>query len=165
MMRPSAQPNTASGAVTWRQRRKAAAWYLGLSAAGHLCWEVAQLPLYGLWATATNSELAFAILHCTAGDSLIAATVLLAALVLCRAVQWPKADGLRVATVAVLLGVIYTAFSEWLNVYVRQSWSYSTSMPTVSVQGFDIGLSPLLQWLIVPALVFAALQTITRRQY
>jgi hypothetical protein len=42
----------------------------------NLVWEVAQLPLYTLWVEATPGEIAFAILHCTGGDAMIAAASL-----------------------------------------------------------------------------------------
>lgn len=42
--------------------------YLGALAAGNLVWEVFQLPLYALWRTASPGHLAFAALHCWAGD-------------------------------------------------------------------------------------------------
>ncbi len=49
-----------------------------------------------------------------------------------------------------MLGVVYTAFSEWLNLVVRQSWAYSPLMPVIG----GIGLTPLLQWLVIPPLAF-----------
>jgi len=53
-----------------------------------------------------------------------------------------------VLTLAVLFGVSYTVFSEWLNIEVRQAWAYRDAMPVVPVLG--AGLSPVLQWIIVP---------------
>src|SRR5436309_3538846 len=47
--------------------------------------------------------------------------------------------------------VVYTAFSEWLNVVVRHSWAYSGSMPAIALGSVRIGLSPIAQWIIVPA--------------
>lgn len=41
-----------------------------------------------------------------------------------------------------------TAWSEWYNVQVKASWAYSDWMPLLP--GFEIGLSPLAQWLVVP---------------
>jgi hypothetical protein len=68
---------------------------------------------------------------------------------------WPAAAHGRVAAVAVTTGVAYTAFSEWLNVAVRRSWAYAEAMPTLPLPGgFALGLSPLLQWLVVPAVAF-----------
>jgi len=51
---------------------------------------------------------------------------------------------------AIGLGVAYTIFSEWLNVEIRRSWSYTAAMPVLPWLG--TGLTPLLQWVIVPGL-------------
>ena len=56
------------------------------------------------------------------------------------------------ALTAILLGVGYTVVSKWLNTQVRQSWSYTEAMPLLPP--FGTGLTPFLQWLIVPALAF-----------
>ena len=146
----------------WRERLTVLALYAALSAVGHLLWEIVQLPLYELWRTASRAELAFAVFHCTGGDILIATNVLLASVVLLRAWNWPRTQALHVAALAVPLGIAYTAFSEWLNVYVRQSWSYDPAMPTVPILGYQIGGSPLAQWLIVPAAVFAIVASMRR---
>jgi len=138
-----------------RERLNALALYAALSAVGHLLWEITQLPLYSLWRTASRTELAFAVLHCTGGDVLIALSVLLASVVLLRAWSWPRAQAQYIAALAIPLGIAYTAYSEWLNVYARQSWSYDTAMTTVPILGYQIGGSPLAQWLIVPVVVFA----------
>lgn len=151
------------GDTQWRERLIALTLYTALSAVGHLLWEIAQLPLYSLWRTASRGELAFAVLHCTAGDVLIAMNVLLASVVLLRAWSWPRAQALRVAALAIPLGVAYTAYSEWLNVYVRQSWSYDPAMPTLPIVGHEIGVSPLAQWVFIPAAVFAALALLLPR--
>ena len=46
--------------------------YLGASIAFHFCWEALQLPLYTIWRTGSGREIAFAVVHCTAGDLMIA---------------------------------------------------------------------------------------------
>ena len=48
-----------------------------------------------------------------------------------------------------LIATAYTIYSEWLNVFMRKSWSYSELMPTIPP--LETGLSPLLQWIILPA--------------
>ena len=45
--------------------------YLAVLMALMLAWEVAQLPLYTIWREASAGDIAFAVLHCTAGDALI----------------------------------------------------------------------------------------------
>jgi hypothetical protein len=46
----------------------------------NLAWEIAQLPLYTIWWTDPGPRIAFAVLHCTAGDLMIGAASLAAAL-------------------------------------------------------------------------------------
>jgi hypothetical protein len=123
----------------------------------HPVWEALQLPLYSIWRTGTDEEIGFAVLHRSAGDMLIAALSLLAALLFVGSPAWPVARFGRVAAGAVLLGLAYTAWSEYLNTGIRDGWTYSELMPVLPP--FRIGLSPLVQWIAVPMFGFA----ITRR--
>lgn len=124
--------------------------YLCASAAANAVWEVSQLPLYTIWTTGTWREIAFAVLHCTTGDVMIAALSLLTALMLVGSQRWPSEGRRPVVISTIVIGLAYTAFSEWLNVKVRANWAYSDLMPVVPIIG--TGLAPLLQWLVVPGL-------------
>lgn len=128
--------------------------YFAMIAIGNLAWEVLQLPLYTIWTTGTVGEQTFAVVHCTGGDLLIALASLMAALMLTGTRDWPAVGFGRVALIAVVLGVAYTAFSEWLNVSVRQSWAYSDWMPVIHIGPARVGLSPLFQWIFVPLAAF-----------
>ena len=99
--------------------------YLSVASAGHLLWEAAQLPLYTIWWIETKRAILFAVIHCTAGDALITAAALIVAILAARLLRWPIFGG-RMALAAVLLGLGYTVFSEWLNTRIRHSWSYIT---------------------------------------
>jgi hypothetical protein len=125
--------------------------YLLAAAIGHLAWEVAQLPLYTLWHNAPPSLIAQAVLHCTAGDLAIASVALSLALSAVGTADWPAGRFRAVAGVVVALSVAYTAQSEFLNTVVRQNWAYTDAMPTL----LGIGLTPLAQWVVVPALALA----------
>lgn len=125
-------------------------FYAAFSLVAHLVWEVLQLPLYTLRQTEPPSYVLFAVLHCTAGDLLIGSTAFLVALPVTRASVWPPPRFAAFAVTAITTGVGYTIYSEWLNVFVRKSWAYSEWMPLVP--GTGIGLSPILQWLVVPTL-------------
>lgn len=138
-----------------------AALYVGLAAIGHFLWEAAQLPLYTLWSIGTPPEIAFALFHCTVGNILITTAAIAAAAALARYWRWP-AFGWRMAFSAIVLGAGYTAYSEWLNVEARRSWSYTAAMPVLPWLG--TGLAPLLQWLVVPGLAFAIAARRYRRQ-
>jgi hypothetical protein len=128
--------------------------YLVGIAVGNLAWETLQLPLYTIWRTGTPREQAFAVIHCTLGDLLIALSSLVLALMIVGHSAWPFSRFRQVAGLTIAFGVGYTAFSEWLNVVVRTSWAYSEWMPVIPLFGFRLGLSPLLQWIVVPAAAF-----------
>lgn len=123
--------------------------YLALSLVLHLVWEIGQLPLFTI-ASQPLPQQAFAVLHCTLGDGMIAGLSLLIAVALLASPAWPEESSRRTWILTTALAVGYTIYSEWLNVYVRGSWSYSPTMPTLP--GLQTGLSPVLQWLIVPTL-------------
>lgn len=124
--------------------------YLAATAVLNLVWEVLQLPLYTLWESSSVSAISFAVVHCTAGDVLIAFIALVVALVLARARGWPAMRFWRVAAITLTLGLAYTVFSEWNNTVVTRSWEYSSYMP----QLWGIGLSPVAQWIVIPCLIF-----------
>jgi hypothetical protein len=155
---------------TARGEEASSAWlrglrvHLGTMALGNLAWESLQLPLYTIWKTGTGREQAFAVVHCTLGDVLIALTTLTLALIIAGDRSWPRIRFWPVAILTIIFGVAYTEFSEWLNVVVRASWGYSERMPVVSLFGVNTGLSPLLQWIVVPAAAFAIVRGVTLKQ-
>lgn len=144
-------------ALPWRPVRR----YLAVMAAGNLVWEIAHLPLYTIWLTGTVGEIAYAVLHCTGGDVLIATTTLGIALLLAGR-RWPLLGRRKVVALTILFAVAYTVFSEWLNISVRGSWAYRDLMPRLPP--FGTGLTPLLQWIVLPWIAFLwALKPMTAR--
>ena len=45
------------------------------------------------------------------------------------------------------------------NVAVLKSWAYDEAMPTLNVGGFDLGLTPFAQWLLIPPLASSSPDT------
>ena len=82
--------------------------YLGACAILHFVWEVRQLPLYAIWSTGTFSEIAFAILHCTTGDLMIASLSLLIALLVLGNFAWPSERFVAVMVTTLGIGIGYT---------------------------------------------------------
>lgn len=119
------------------------------SAAANLVWEFAQLPLYTLYDEPDAGKIIRYVLHCTVGDVLVALSAYALTALALRAWAWPLLDPLHGITLTTALGLAYTAASEWYNVYRAAAWAYSESMPLV----FGIGLTPLLQWLLIPPVV------------
>lgn len=130
------------------------AWTL-LSLALHLVWEVAQLPLFTLWREATLTAIAWAVVHCTAGDGVIALGTFALASAWSGRVGWPWHSPIRGLPILLLSGVAYTVFSEWRNVYRLGWWAYAEQMPTI----FGIGVSPLAQWVVVPVIALWILRS------
>ena len=129
--------------------------YIATTVTANVIWEVVQLPLYTIWNTGTRQEIVFAVLHCTVGDLMILTLSLLTALLLVGDRAWPSERFIPVLIATVIIGLSYTVYSEWLNTVVRQTWTYSNLMP--KLPPFGTGLSPLLQWIIIPSLGFAAI--------
>ena len=122
----------------------------------NLTWEIAQVRLYTIWAEADRLSVAWALFHCSLGDVLIAVAMFaLAGMMFWRA-DWPATRPWAGGTIAVIGGVVFTAWSEWYNVYRAGSWSYTASMPLIA----GIGLFPLLQWLILPPILVIAYRTL-----
>ncbi len=130
--------------------------YLLIATAANLLWEAAQLPLYTIWKTASEADLAYAVAHCTGGDAIILTLALLLALLFTGNGAWPQQGYSRVALMTTLLCLSYAIVSEWLNVKILLNWAYTSAMPLVPP--FGTGLSPLLQWLLIPPTVFIVLR-------
>jgi hypothetical protein len=96
-------------------------------------------------------EIARTVAHCTLGDILIGFASLMLALILGREGALAQWRWRRIVVLVLILGSGYTAFSEFLNTTLFR-WTYSEAMPTLTLAGIEIGLSPLLQWFIVPPL-------------
>ena len=136
--------------------------YVPLLGALNLLWEIAHLPLYTLWNEGSPAFVAFAVIHCTLGDIAIGTLALLVALIATRARTVDTWRWRLVALFLVIPAVGYTALSEWINTIARGSWAYSALMPVVNLGGFEIGLSPLFQWIVVPSAAFWWARRVTR---
>jgi len=122
----------------------------------NLTWEIAQVRLYTIWNDADHLSVAWSLLHCSLGDVLIALAMSALAGLMLRCADWPVSRPWTGGVMVVVGALAYTAWSEWYNVYRAGNWGYAASMPLV----FGIGLSPLLQWLILPPVLVLAYRTL-----
>ncbi len=127
--------------------------YLLFVIPANIIWEIAHLPLYTIWREPLRRQ-AFAVFHCALGDALIATATLVIAVIVVGSATWPAdlRKFQRVAVATIVMAVGYTIYSEWLNISVRRGWSYSSLMPKLPWIG--TGLSPLLQWIVIPSIGF-----------
>jgi hypothetical protein len=131
----------------------AAAWQPWAAIGGfalllHFAWEMIQVPMYEGMAARAHWP---AVLWCTqaaAGDSVISMGAYAGAAVRERNRFWLRSP--RPASLLVFLGIglLITVVLEWLNVHQWARWSYSARM----VRVLGIGLSPVLQWTLLPPL-------------
>ena len=121
-----------------------------------MAWESAHVRLYTIWAQADGGRIAWSVFHCSLGDVLIAlAAFALAALAL-RGLDWPISRPWSGGTIAVSGAIGFTAWSELHNVYHTGAWGYTPDMPTIH----GVGLSPLLQWLVIPPVMVLAYRAV-----
>ncbi len=113
-------------------------------------WEWMQSPFYQDISTDFNRIVWFRI-HCSLIDVLIVLGSAAFVTVIRRKLDWFVS--LKIGDFALLSagGALYTAVSEYVNVEELQRWGYSPLMPRVPLLG--IGVIPILQWLLLPALV------------
>jgi len=127
----------------------------------NLAWEIAHVRLYTLWAEADRLTVAWSLVHCTLGDVVIALTMFALAGIALRQADWPVSSPWAGGAIVTVGAVAFTAWSEWYNVYQISSWGYAASMPMI----LGIGLSPLLQWLILPPLMTIAYRALRRKLF
>lgn len=126
---------------------------IGFGFAANMVWELAQSPLYTDHGEGWR-HVAWTRFHCTLGDVLILLGAFWATAAVHRSWRWPVTRGRGAVTFFVASGLAYTSWSEWLNTSVREAWAYAPAMPRV----LGIGLSPLLQWLVLPPLLLAVVR-------
>ncbi|OUS06334.1 hypothetical protein A9Q96_09840 [Rhodobacterales bacterium 52_120_T64] len=114
-------------------------------------WELMQAPFFLSLDDVSHWDGILICLKATLGDVLIALSAFWVTSYLSKNRQWIYfASGLQI-TVFLFVGISITVVLEIYNTQFAKNWSYSDRMPLVPP--FDIGLAPLLQWLLVPMLV------------
>ncbi len=120
-------------------------------------WEWIQSPFFVDNTSDLNTIIWYRI-HCTLGDSILLMIGYVIVSCYYRNLSWVYHSNPKHHVLFVVLGVIYTLFSEYINVNVRNSWSYSDYMPLLPFT--RVGLVPIIQWIILPPVILF----ITKRQ-
>jgi hypothetical protein len=123
----------------------------------NFAWEVLQTPFYVDRSAEINTIIWYR-LHCTFGDVLITLGCFWLVALVFKKRTWFLNLTWKKLFLFVVFGVSYTLFSEITNVRLVESWGYSGLMPMIP--GLGVGMMPLLQWIVVPILLFL----IVRRQ-
>jgi hypothetical protein len=120
-------------------------------------WEWKQSPFY-IDNTSTVADKVLCYTHCTTGDTIILLVGFALISLYNKSMDWIHHPKVKDYLVLVVFGVSYTFFSEYFNVNIKHNWSYSQSMPLVPFT--NIGIIPLVQWIILPPIIVF----ITKRQ-
>lgn len=123
---------------------RVAALGLALNAA----WEFAHSPLYTDHYGRGLAYLLWTRVHCTVGDVLILLACFWLTALVWRTRQWWRRS-VQPVVLFTAIGLAYTTASEWFHTTITRAWTYTEAMPRV----FGIGVTPLLQWLILPPLL------------
>jgi hypothetical protein len=122
---------------------------MGLAFLLNLIWELAQMPLYDRASFRINH-----VLFCALGSVADAIMVLLLYFVftvIFKNTLWIYPLQIQRIVIVVLTGGIGAALSEMRHLSLG-NWAYSDLMPLIPI--IDVGLSPVLQFMILPILVY-----------
>ena len=124
---------------------------LVLSFLAHFTWEILQAPLFASLSK-TDHFVGIAIcLKATSGDLAIALSAFWCAAFVGKGRNWVANSGASAPAVFFVVGLMANVGLEYLSTEVTGRWAYDGAMPLLPVLG--TGLSPILQWVIVPMLV------------
>ena len=115
----------------------------------NLPWEVGQAAV-GLFAGISGREALFCI-RCSLGDGVAVLVIYGAGWLTFGRQDWFRSPGPAGYALMAVLGLSIAVAIEW-NALTSGRWQYSSRMPLVP--GTGIGLTPVLQMLVLPPLIF-----------
>lgn len=148
---------TARGAMSGDRGRTFGLWWIPelpvavFSFLLHFVWEFVQVPTYAGMAELPHWEAIKLCMSATFGDVGFALTAFWVACLAARRRDWVLRPTRVPSAVFVTVGIALTVGFEYYYTNISLRWTYSELMPLVPPLG--TGLSPLLQWLVIPPLV------------
>lgn len=120
----------------------------------HFAWEMLQAPAFADFAESTWAG-TVRCFTAALGDVVLASSAYAITALAFRREAWPVRRGwILPAAIWIALGIVATVAFERLALS-RGRWAYGPEMPLL----FGIGVLPLLQWIVVPALTLVLLRT------
>jgi hypothetical protein len=117
----------------------------------HFVWEFLHAPTYSNMATMPHWDGIKVCTSATFGDVGFALTAFWITSLFAKTRQWAFRPTLWQVLLFIVVGVALTVGFEYYYTTISLRWTYSELMPLVPPFGTE--LSPLLQWLFIPALV------------
>jgi hypothetical protein len=117
----------------------------------HFVWEFVQVPTYTGMVGMAHWEAIKLCMSATFGDVGFALMAFWTASIAARSREWILRPTRLSVVIFVVVGILLTVGFEYYYTNFSLRWTYSDLMPLVPP--FGTGLSPLLQWLVIPPLV------------
>lgn len=125
------------------------AWVFGAAVLANLPWEVGQAAL-GLFAGVSGRK-ALLCVACSFGDGVIVVLIYVAGWLVFGRQEWFESPGLAEYVLTAVVGLPVAIAVEW-SALASGRWQYSGRMPLLP--GISVGLTPVLQMLILPPAIF-----------
>jgi len=115
----------------------------------HFVWEMWQVPFYFEMANLGHWEAVLICTKATIGDGLVALSAyVFAAIISEGGLFWLVNKKVEPLLAFLVGGLFLTGVLELLSTKLLDRWQYSEFMPLIPY--LDVGILPLLQWLILP---------------
>lgn len=131
-----------------------------LSFLGHFAWELLQAPFFSSLQGTGHFEGVLICLRATLGDLGIALAAFWSAVWLGGGRGWVARPTVGTVILFLGFGLVTTIGFEFVSTEVLNRWSYGAGMPRLPIVG--TGITPLLQWLIIPTLVLWYLKRLAK---
>jgi len=123
----------------------------------HFTWEILQAPLFDRMPVMSHWQATLVCLKATFGDVWIALASFAVGAWREKSWRWFVNPSCAALAVYLATGVLITIAFEWHALYWADRWSYSDLMPLVPL--LQVGLAPVLQWLVLPLAVLFFLRS------
>lgn len=117
----------------------------------HFVWEFLQVPAFAGMPELNHWQGIVVCTEATIGDVGMALTAFWGAVLVARSRYWFLRPSSLPLVVFIGIGVGLTVGLEYYHTEISNRWAYADVMPLVPP--FGTGLSPLMQWIIVPLIV------------
>lgn len=126
----------------------------------HFIWELLQIPTYAGMAQLDHWTGVLVCTQATLGDAAFALTAFWITSIAARSRRWMSMPTTWHVLSYLSVGIGLTIGFEYYYTRITHRWTYSELMPLVPP--FGTGLSPLVQWVVVPLLVLFVVRRQTR---
>ncbi len=135
-------------------------WVFVVAVLLNYLWELAQAPLY----VRLERYDAGVFWHCfvaSLGDGVMVLLIMALGWIILHRWDWFQQPGVAGYVAMFITGLTLAVLVEFVAVHILGRWQYTVNMPIVP--GFDVGLVPIVQMLILPALIFRTVALLARK--